>query len=166
MSTAIQRRQKFIRYFRHHTGQQEVNMHEVAAFAAKMGWTPPKPTDPMDLFAKQFSDAAREETRVDKETKQPYKANLAYTKRLPSGAQLWLWFDVDEATRPQMVKGLHLYREQMVGEAVIGVNTADHWSRLFPDQPKLPFVTDLTEDVKEREKAVRSVRARVKAKAS
>ena len=163
MSTAAQRRQTFIRFYKRKTGKLEINMHEVAAMAAKMGWALPKPADPMDLFAKQFSDAAREETRVDKETKQPYKANLAFTQRLPSGAQLWLWFDVDEATRPQMVKGLNLYREQMVGEAVIGVNTADHWSRRNPDQQVLPFITDLSEDVSERLKtAASSARKRVK----
>ncbi len=163
MSTAVERRQKFIRYFREQTGVREVNMHDVAAMAAKMGWSLPKPANPMDLLSKQFSDAAREELREDKETKQSYKANLAYTKRLPGGAQLWLWFDVDEATRPQMVKGLHLYREQMVGEAVIGVNTADHWNRRNPDQASLPFITDLTDDVLERAKAGAAVlRANVK----
>jgi hypothetical protein len=162
MSTAIERRQTFIRHFRKVTGALEVNMHDVAAMAKKMGWTPPKPADPMDLFAKQFSDAAREETREDKETKQTYKANLAYTKRQPNGTQLWFWFDVDEATRPQMVKGLHLYREQMVGEAVIGVNTADHWNRRNPDQPELPFVTDLTEDVRERAEAALPAKKKAK----
>ena len=154
MATAVQKRQKFIRYFREQTGAKEVNMHEVAGMAAKMGWPLPTPADPMDLFAKQFSDAAREEIREDKETKQPYKANLAFTKRLANGKQLWLWFDVDEATRPQMVKGLNLYREQMVSEAVIGVNTAEHWNRTNPEQRRLPFVTDLSEDVKERENAI------------
>ena len=119
----------------------------------KMGWPLPKPIDPFDLFAKQFADAAREETREDKITKKPYKANLSYAKRLASGKQLWLWFDVDDATRPQMVKGLHLYREQMVSEAVIGVNTAEHWNRINPQQRRLPFVPDLTDDVNERMKA-------------
>lgn len=153
MSTAVQKKQKFIRYFREQTGSSEVNMHEVAQMAQKMGWPLPKPADPMELFAKQFADAAREETREDKATKKPYKANLAYLKRTAGGNQLWLWFDVDQATRPQMVKGLHHYREQMVGEAVVGVNTANHWSRMNPDQPKLPFETDLTPDVLEREMA-------------
>lgn len=152
MATVVQKRQRFIRYFREQTGAKEVNMHEVAKMAQKMGWPLPKPADPLDLMAKLFSDAAREEMGEDEVTKQPYKANLAYVKRLSSGKQLWLWFEVDDATRPQMVKGLHLYREQMVGEAVIGVNTAEHWNRNNPDQPKLPFVTDLTDDVNERAK--------------
>lgn len=150
MSTAVQKRQKFIRYFREHTGAKEWNMHEVATMAHKMGWPLPKPANPLDLLAKQFADAAREETREDKATKKPYKANLAFTRKVASGQQLWLWFDVDDATRGQMVKGLHLYREQMVSEAVIGVNTAEHWNRNHPDQPALPFVTDLTDDVEER----------------
>jgi hypothetical protein len=150
MSTVIEKRQKFIRYYRRVTGNQEVDMREVAKMAHKMGWTLPKPKDPFELFAQQFSDAARVETREDKVTKKTYKANLAYTKKLASGKQLWLWFDVDEANRQQMVKGLHLYREQMVGEAVIGVNTAEHWSRINPQQAKLPFDTNLTNDVNER----------------
>jgi hypothetical protein len=150
---AVQKRQKFIRYFREQTGKKEWNMRDVAEMANKMGWPLPQPADPLDLLAKQFSDAAREETREDKVTKRPYKANLSYAKRLASGKQLWLWFDVDDANRPQMVKGLHLYREQMVSEAIIGVNTAEHWNRNHPMQRPLPFVTDLTEDVAERANA-------------
>src|ERR1035438_431889 len=153
MATAVQKKQKFIRYFREQTGAKEWNMHDVAIMAHKMGWPLPKPLDPLDLLAKQFADAAREETREDKATKKPYKANLAFARRLATGKQLWLWFDVDDATRPQMVKGLHLYREQIVSEAVIGVNTAEHWSRTHPDQRRLPFVTDLSNDVKERDNA-------------
>ena len=150
MATALERKQKFIRYFRKVTGANEVDMHEVAKMAHQMGWSLPKPKDPFELFAQQFSEAARMETRQDKATKQTYKANLAYIKRTAGDKQLWLWFDVDEATRAQMVKGLHLYREQMVGEAMVGVNTAAHWNRNNPDQQKLPFETDLTPDVNER----------------
>jgi hypothetical protein len=150
MATLAEKRQRFIKYFREQTGAKEWTMRNVAEMAQKMGWPLPKPEDPLDILAKQFSDAAREEIRTDKATRKRYKANLAYTRKLASGKQLWLWFDVDDATREQMVKGLHLYREQMVGEAEIGVNTADHWNRNNPDQQTLPFETDLTPDVMER----------------
>jgi hypothetical protein len=151
MSTQIQRRQQFIRYYKQKTGKKEVDMHEVAKLAHQMGMPLPKPVDPMDLLARQFSEAARQETRIDKETKRPYKANLAITRRLANGKQMAFWFDVDDsAPRHRMVKGLTLYREQMVDEAVIGTNTADHWSRLNPDQQPLEFTTDLTDDVKWR----------------
>ncbi len=52
-----------------------------------------------------------------------------------------------------MLKGLHLYREQMVGEALIGKNTAEHWNKNNPDQEQLPFDTDLTDDVNWRRNA-------------
>jgi hypothetical protein len=101
-------------------------MRDVAQMAHKMGWPLPKPLDPLDLLAKQFADAAGEETREDKVTKKPYKANLAfYRRRRSDGKQLWLWFDVDDATRPQMTKGVKLYRETLVSGAVIGVNTVE-----------------------------------------
>ncbi len=35
MSTAIEKRQKFIRYFRRVTGAQEVDMHEVARWLSR-----------------------------------------------------------------------------------------------------------------------------------
>ena len=148
MATMNEKRQRFIRYYKEVKNQQEVNMHDVALFAKDMGWKMPVPPDPLDMLAKQFSEAAGEETRVDKETKRVYKANLAITERAKDGRQLTLWIDVDDnPPRHRMVKGLHLYREQMVAEAVIGVNTADHWNRKNPDQIALPFETDLTDDV-------------------
>jgi hypothetical protein len=37
MANAIQKKQKFIRYFREQTGQKEYTMHDVAVMAHKMG---------------------------------------------------------------------------------------------------------------------------------
>ena len=150
MSNINKKRQAFFRYVCRLKGTNEVTMHEVAEVALKMGWQLPVPKDPMELLAKQFADAVGEETRQDKTTKNVYKANLAYSRRMPNGQQLWLWFDVDEATRPQMVKGLHHYREHLVDSTVIGVNTAEHWNLSNSGQEELPFVTDLTDDVAER----------------
>ena len=154
MSSSSQKKQKFIRYFLEKTGATEWTNHDVALFAVKMGWPLPKPAEPIDLLARQFGDAAREETREDATTKKIYKANLAFAKRLNGkGKQEWLFCDVDTAPRPQMESGLHWYREQMVSEAVIAVNTSDHWNRNHPDQIPLAFVADLTADVLERDLA-------------
>lgn len=150
MSNAVQKRQKFIRYFREQTGAKEWTMVDVAKMAVKMGWPLPKPADPLEMLAKQFADAGGEETREDKATKRRYKANLTFKRRNKDGRQMRIWFDVDDSTRNQMIKGLKLYREDMISEAVIGVNTAEHWNLNHPDQPPLPFVTDLTDDVSER----------------
>jgi hypothetical protein len=153
VSNKIQERQRFIRYYKENTGKKTVDMHDVAKFAVKMGHALPVPPDPIDILAKQYSDAAREETRVDKETKRPYRANLAFMKRLPNGKQLGLWIDTDEAPRHQMEKALTLYREQMVGEALIGTNTAEHWNAMNPMQRPLVFPTDLGPDVQWRQNA-------------
>ena len=151
MSTMNERRQRFIRFYKEKNQTLEVNMRDVAALAREMGWKLPTPPDPLDMLAKQFSEAAGEETRIDKNTKRVYKANLAITERRRDGRQMTLWIDVDEnPPRHRMLKALHLYREQMVGEAVIGKNTADHWNSNNPGQQPLPFETDLTDDVKWR----------------
>ena len=148
MATMNEKRQRFIRYYKEVNNAQEVVMRDVAALAKEMGWKMPVPPDPLDMLAKQFSQAAGEETRVNKETKRSYKANLAITERTKDGRQLTLWIDVDDnPLRHRMAKGLHLYREQMVAEAVIGKNTAEHWNRKNPDQMPLPFDTDLRDDV-------------------
>jgi hypothetical protein len=52
-----------------------------------------------------------------------------------------------------MVKALTQYREQMVGEAVMASDTADHWSRVNPGQQRILFETDFTDDVEWRRNA-------------
>lgn len=164
MATKMEKLQAFIRYFKRVTGAIEVNMKDVAAMAKKMDWKMPVPPDPLEMLAKQFSQAAGEETRTDKETNHVYKANLAITERR-GGRQMTFWIDVDDnPPRHKMVKGLHNYREQMVGEAIIGRNTAEHWNKKNPDQQPLPFDTDLTDDVNWRlnspEESTKTRRAR------
>lgn len=158
MATRAQKQQKFIRWYRDQIGKKEIDMHDVARAAQKMGWQLPTPPDPLDMLAKQFSESAGEETRNDKETKRVYKAQLAITERRKDGTQMTLWLDVDDdPPRHRIEKGLKKYREQMVGEAVIGSNTAEHWNRTHPDQRPLKFVTDLTTDVNERLKLPQEV---------
>lgn len=60
-------------------GVESVDMHEVAKFAASMGWPLPKPRTALDRLAEQFSNAARVEMRRDDVTGRPYRANLAVT---------------------------------------------------------------------------------------
>jgi hypothetical protein len=151
--TKVQERQRFIRYYKEQTGQKEVNMHDVARFAEKMGWRLPKPPSGIDILAKQFAQAANEEIGYDKKTKRPYRANLAITQRMPSGEQLAIWIETDGTPRHKMVKALTQYREQMVGEAVMASDTADHWNRVNPAQQPILFQTDFTDDVEWRRNA-------------
>jgi len=153
MSTRKEKMRQFVRWYKHENKKTAVTMAEVAKEAIARGWKLPPPISPEERLAKQFADAEREEIRYDKNTQEPYRGNLALTARLKDGTQLSLWIDTDEATRPQMVLALHKYREQMIGEAVIGTNTAEHWNRTHPEQQPLPFPTDLADEVQWRKNA-------------
>src|SRR5947208_2289832 len=99
--------QRFIRYYKDKTGLKEVDMHEVAKFAEKSGWTMPEPVRPIDRLAREFTNAAREEVRHDKTTGRPYRANHAIREK--QGTEpIYLWIDIDEAPRYSMVKSLIL----------------------------------------------------------
>ena len=148
MATKAQERQRFIRYFKAQKEKTDVNMHEVAEFAAANGWPLPKPKSPLDLLAPEFSQAAREEVRHDKSTGKPYRANHAYQQ--PQGdTQLTLWVDIDDpsTTRKKMNKCLILRREQMVGDGVQMTLDADHWNNIHPDEEPIQMELDFTDDV-------------------
>lgn len=136
----------FMRHYKREQGITEVQMMELAAEAAKQGWPVPPPVSGIERLAKQFAAAAREETRFDKKTSRPYRANLAYTQRQSDGRQLAFWIDTDEANRHQMESAMNKYREQMLGEAVIGTNTVEHWNRINPKEDPLQFSLDFTDE--------------------
>src|SRR5262245_52201220 len=69
--------QCIIRHFKDELGKKEVDMHEVAEWAVKRGMKLPTPAEPIDLLAREFSRAAREEIRHDSTTGRPYRANHA-----------------------------------------------------------------------------------------
>jgi hypothetical protein len=149
---SIQRRQQFIRYYKQVTGVSDVNMTEVARLAKQMGWNMPRPRDPVELLAKEFSDAARQETRYDKETKKPYRVyhSLLETR---GGEQLHLWVDIDEAPRRKIIKSLVKRREQMIGDGLQLTLDAEHWNRTHLDEDPIQIILDLTDDVEWRRNA-------------
>ena len=149
MSTMDQRLQGLYRLYKRETGIKAVDMHEVAKWAEKKGFPLPPPPDPIDLLAKAFSRAARQETRTDEETHFPYRANHAF-KVQHGPKQLMLWVDIDEATRPQMWKSSINRRDQMVGDAYHLTLDVDHWNRVNPDDKPIQVPLDFTDDVEWR----------------
>jgi hypothetical protein len=148
MATKRQQRQAFIRYYKEVTGEKEIDMHDVAKFAASKGWMLPAPADPLDLLAKEFSQSAREETRTDSRTGKPYRANHAIS--LDGTGQNVRWFDIDEAPRKHMLKSLVQRREQMVGDALHMSFDQDHWNAMNPQEEPIQLPLDLTPDVEWR----------------
>ena len=140
--------QFLIREWKEETGNVEIDMHQVAQFAVQRGWPLPEPASPLDRLAKEFSQAAREETRQDTKTGRPYRVYHAY----PNDAvgQGMLWIDIDEAPRPIMVKSVVIRREQVVGDMVQLYLDLEHWNRVNDVEQRIDLHTDLTQDVKER----------------
>jgi hypothetical protein len=141
--------QKIIRRYKGETGEKEVDMHKVAEYAKKLGWPMPKPANPIDLLAKEFSAAAREEIRYDTSTGKPYRANHAYYAT-QGDRQLTLWVDIDEAPRGPMQKSLVNRREQMVGDAVQLSLDVNHWNGIHPQEDPIVIPMDFTDDVEWR----------------
>ena len=144
--TKVQQMQNIIKRYREETGKESVNMHDVAKYAAKMGWPLPKPKTALERLAEQFSSAAREEVRRDEITGKPYRANLAVTTWQGS-EQMTLWTDIDVAPRHVAHKSFQQRREQTVGDIVQLTFDVMHWNRVNDTEEKIVMPTDFTDDV-------------------
>lgn len=140
--------QRLIRRYKDETGITDIDMKEVAKFAIKCGWPMPIPKSPIDMLAKQFTNAARQETRHDPQTGRPYRANhsLPYKQ---GNETLHLWVDIDDVTttRKKMQKSLTLRREQMVGDGLQLTYDADHWNATHLDEDPIQLEMDLSFDI-------------------
>ncbi|SRR5258708_2025336 len=151
--TKDQKLQAFMRHYRDVTGESDLDMHKVANLAVRQGWRLPKPIDPLDMLAKEFSHAAREEIRHDQQTGKPYRANHAYPVQR-GNMTMWLWIDVDiDAPRPKMLKSLMKRRDQMVGDGLMLSYDADHWNATHPADEPIQIPLDFTDDVEWRKNA-------------
>jgi hypothetical protein len=145
-------RQRFLRHYRDKTGERELDMHKVAAFAKSHGWKMPKPPSDIDLLAKQFAEDAQAERKIDDQTGQPYRVYHAIP--IQSGQMnLFVYVDIDEASRNQMWKSAVHRREMMVSDGVNLTNDLDHWNRKNPDQEPIQLPMDLSMDIDIRKAA-------------
>lgn len=144
-----QQRQRFIRFYKEQTGETEIDMHKVAAFAKAKGWEMPRPPSDVDMLAKLFADDAQAERRYDDHTRRPYRAYQA----VPAGTtqmNLFVYVDTDEATRPQMQKSAVIRREQIVSDGYNLQLDLDHWNRVHPEQEPITLPMDITLDIEIR----------------
>jgi hypothetical protein len=144
-----QERQRFIRHYKDVTGEQEIDMHKVAAYAKRVGWKMPTPPSDVDMLAKLFADDAQAERKYDVETGKPYRAYQAIP--VQSGQlNLFVYIDTDEATRSQMQKSTVHRREQMVTDAYSLLLDVEHWNRVNLAEEPIQLPLDLTFDVELR----------------
>lgn len=144
--------QRLIRHYKEVTGEQEIDMHKVAMFAREQGWPMPTPPSAIDLLAKKFTDAARDELGYDPKTGKPYRRYHAIP--VASGQlNLFVWVDIDEATRPQMLKSSVNRREQMVSDGLQLTLDLDHWNSSNPTEEPIELPMDLSLDIAIRKAA-------------
>lgn len=144
-----QQLQSLIRLYKEETGTREVDMKAVARWAVDRGMREPKPVSGVDRLAKEFSVAARQETRVDRETGEPYRVNHMYWVER-DGEQLRLWGDIDELPRERMQASLTIRREQTVSDVTQLTIDAEHWNRVNPDDERIEIEKDFGLDVEIR----------------
>ena len=149
MSNKHQNYQKQLRYYKDETGEKDVDLRQLAAWMIKKGHKPPTPKTPVELLARELASALREETRYDKISGRPYRANHAF-----ASGDLFTWFDIDEKpVRRKMHASLMKRREQMVGDGLQLSLDADHWNSENADQEAIPMPLDLELDVQIRKMA-------------
>lgn len=126
-------------------------MREVAQFAKKTGWKMPTPPSDVDMLAKLFAEDAQAEREIDLETGRPYRVYHA----LPATGQLslFVYVDINDATRPQMLKSAVNRREQMISDGYQLTLDLEHWSRVNPDKEPIGLPMDLTLDIEIRKAA-------------
>jgi hypothetical protein len=144
MATKLQQMQTFARYCREQEGR-DLMMQEVALLAKKAGWKMPAPKDPVEILAKEFSKAEREEMEFDAELGESYHVNIAYPTE-----QGMFWADIDRADRKKMAKNVVLRRDQMLGDGLQLTIDAMHWNRVNPDEEPVQVPLDFGDEVEWR----------------
>ncbi len=144
--------QRLIRHYKDETGERELDMHKIAKWAAGKGWPLPALPDPLDLLAKKFKEAARDEIEYDKKTGKPYRVYHAL-KTSHGATQLHLFIDIEDATRDQMLVSLVSRREQMVSDGVMLKYDEDHWNAQHPNDEPIQLPMDFTFDIELRRNA-------------
>jgi hypothetical protein len=145
MATKKVEMQRFARWYREKVGY-DASMQEVALAAKAAGWPMPKPKDPIDLLAKAFAEAEREEMRYDEVLGASYNANICYQVQ-KGDKQITLWGDTDKADLNKIEKNKTLRRDQVVGDLLqIKINLL-HWNRINPDQKPVDIELDFTPDI-------------------
>jgi len=101
-------------------------------------------------LAKQFADDAQAERRYDEKTHRPYRVYHALPVSNSGQLNLFVYVDIDEASRNQMLKSSVNRREQMVSDGYQLTLDLDHWNSANPDQEPILLPMDFKMDIEIR----------------
>ena len=104
------------------------------------------------LLRKQVTAALRQALRVD-EDGITYRAKQCVAV-IEEGSQTRLWFDTDTGGTPNLRrKAVHQRREAIANDVYRAKCDVDHMNSTYPDDGKIQFVLDFTDDYEERKVA-------------
>jgi hypothetical protein len=139
--------QVLVHQYRDEIGRTDVDLREVSEWAVDKGYLkPPKPVTPMDMLAKEFAKALREETKIDSKTHRSYRVNHARME-MRSGKQIALWGDIDKLEYEPMRKCFVQRRNQAAGEVIQLSDDVDHWNHINPNGPEIVIPFDFGPDI-------------------
>lgn len=137
--------QRFARNYRERHGR-DTTSHELALAWKKIGGQMPKPKDVVDILAKEFASAEREELEFDDVLGESYNANICYEEQVGDKVETY-WTNTDTASRGKVVKNAALRRNQVVGDLLRATVTLMHWNRIHPNEEPVQMELDFAPDI-------------------
>lgn len=141
--------QRLIPLYLRETGKTTWENIDVAKWAINRGVKPPKPKTEAELLAEQFSQALREEHRLDPETGLDYRANHAFKER-GGDKQLTFWVQLENATHKQMSASITNRRDGVIADCTQLKKDAIVWNNKNQNEKQIDLILDFDEDVSER----------------
>lgn len=123
----------------------------VAEWAVANGLYHPIPRDVARLCREDLAESLRQHKRVDSKGRK-YRAKRSVRQNI-GGVQLNLWADADTAPRSFMEKSFSQGRKGVVDDMFQLKMDHDHYNDAHADEPPIPLVYDLTDDMAEMEAA-------------
>lgn len=134
------------------TGQEAGNPDDFVTWAMQNKKLAPFPQDIRTLLRKRVTTALRQVLRVD-ENGITYRAKQCVVST-KEGTQIPLWFDIDIGGTPNLRrKAVRQRREAIVNDIYRAKCDVDHMNFAYPEDGKIQFVLNFTDDYEERKAA-------------
>jgi hypothetical protein len=134
------------------TGQNAGNPDDFVAWAMENKKLAPHLQDIKKMLRRQVTTALRQALRVD-ENGIIYRAKqCAFSGE--EGTQIRLWFDTDTGGTPNLRrKAVYQRREAIANDVYRAKSDVDHMNFAYPEDGKIQFILDFTDDYEERKAA-------------
>lgn len=139
--------QKFWDLYREAGNEGPASMKDMAAWAYEQGLWKPRASDVIKVLAEDLARAFREEYRTDNKGRR-YRAKHP-VRSVKNGVQMFLWDDMDTASRDHMERAFGWRRQQIVGDCHQLKIDVVVYNDQNPNAEPIQLILDFTNDVLE-----------------